>query len=83
MKRFVSAAIAFAFAVLPSVALAESQEPDLQLAKTDASGPVEMTDSELDTIAAGALVNVSGNQVQVQAQVGVLSIQGQQQGQKQ
>jgi hypothetical protein len=83
MKRFVSAAVAVLFAIVPSIALAEPQAPEIQLAKADASGPVEMTDSELDTVAAGALVNVSGNQVQIQAQVGVLAIQGQQQGQQQ
>jgi hypothetical protein len=86
MKRFVSSAVALAFAVMPSVVLADSaQESGMQLVKAEmsVSGPVEMTDSELDKVAAGALVNVSGNQVQVQAQVGVLAIQGQQQGQKQ
>jgi hypothetical protein len=86
MRKFVSAAIAVVFAAVPSVVLASApQEAAVEL-KADLSptnGPVEMTDSEMDKVAAGALVNVSGNQVQVQAQVGVLSVQGQQQGQKQ
>ena len=87
MKKFLSATLAIALALVPSVVLANSaQEAAGQLANAEPvalTGPIEMTDSEMDKIAAGALVNVSGNQVQVQAQVGVLAIQGQQQGQKQ
>jgi hypothetical protein len=84
MKKLVGAVLAFAAVVVPSVTFAESIDTDtVQLASA-----VEMTDAEMDQVAAGIIsVVVAGNQVlsqndtQVQAQVGVLSIQGQQQRQ--
>lgn len=68
--------IAAAFTAFPAAVLAGSPEPDPVLT-TGVSGPIEMTDAEMDGVTAGALltviafdvVDVNNNKVAVQAAV--------------